>query len=310
MHVRRSFIALLLAASVVPLAAISLSASPASAQDAQGADAGAPIASSATATATVTAPPAVTVTAPAVPTVIVPIREDAELMPLHLGRFLEVEAERARTQRFGSGALTMVAGGIDIAIGIGTFAFIDSSLAPNDPDRPVLTALSVIPIALGGAVFLGGLLSLFTPSPMEHLFEAYAPIAIDKNLSPAQRLGRGEGMLLAASESEHGRRVVGAVTSFVLAAIIAGVAIGIGVDSSDFPPPNNAILAASLAGVSVVSIVQAIGALWWERGPAEIAWEQWHSAHEPVVVQTSKVHFSPNFAPIRNGAVGGFSLVF
>src|SRR5450631_2103040 len=98
MHVRRSFIALLLAGSVVPLAAISLSASPASAQDAQVADAGAPIASSAT-TATVSAPPVVTVIAPVAPPVVVPIREDAELMPLHLGRFLEVEAERARTQR-------------------------------------------------------------------------------------------------------------------------------------------------------------------------------------------------------------------
>jgi hypothetical protein len=298
MRVRRFVVSLAVFASFVSLASM------ASAQDAQP-DGGAAVIPTATTTQTTQPPPP-----PPVTTTATPPKED-EQEPLRLGRFLELEAQRAQRQRYGSAALAMIGGAIDVGIGIGTFAYVSSNSALFGDDQPLFTFISVFPMVLGGAQILGGLIDIFSASPMERLFEIYAPLAIRTDLTPTQRVSRGEALLFTAAETERGHRVAGAVSSFVVAAVAAGFAIGIGADSGDFPPPNNVIFAASLAGASVISIVQGIGALWWERGTAEVAWEQWHSMHEHVVVHTeSKVHFAPNFAPVHGGAVGGLSLVF
>jgi hypothetical protein len=170
--------------------------------------------------------------------------------------------------------------------------------------------VSALPIVFGGLQILSSVYSLFSVTPMEHLLEMYAPIAIDRNLTPAQRVARGEGLLFAASEIEHGRRTINAVGSFLVAAICAGFAIGIGLDTNDFPTPDNVLLATSLGGLAITEIVSGIGSLWWERGTAEVAWDQWHAMHEPVTVQTSRIQLRPTFAAIRGGGTGGLSLRF
>ncbi len=291
MHVRRFvFSAAALFASTVSLSSVAF------AQDA-------PVPSAAV---TVTTPPP----PPPQPPPPVVAKED-EQEPLRLGRFLELEAQRASRQRYGNATLSMIGGGITVGIGIGTYAYLSSNNLFNDATNGTLyTIIAVVPLVIGGVQILGGVIDLFTGSPMERLFEVYAPIAIRSDLTPTQRVARGEALLMTAAESERGRRITGAVTTFVLGAVLAGFAIGFGADNN-IMSPDNVLIAASLGGAALVSFVGGVGALWWERGPAEIAWEQWHSMHEHVVVHTeSKVRFAPTFAPIRGGATGGLSLVW
>jgi len=240
------------------------------------------------------------------------VRDDTdEQEPLRLGRFLELESQRAARQRYGSAVISMVGGALDAGIGIGTFAYLSSNGALNDPTNGALyTVIAVIPIVIGGLQFVGGVVDLFATTPMERLFETYAPIAIRSDLTPTQRLARGEALLMTAAESDRARRVMSAATSFLLGAVLTGFAIGFGVDNQ-IPQPDNAVLAVGLAGAALVSVIGGAGALWWERGPAEVAWEQWHAMHEHVVVHTeAKVRFAPSFAVIRGGATGGLSLLF
>jgi hypothetical protein len=100
------------------------------------------------------------------------------------------------------------------------------------------------------------------------------------------------------------------VSSFIVAAVGIGFAIGFGADTNDFPTPTNVLLATSFAGMAVIEVLAGIGSLWWERGPAEVAWDQWHALHEPVVVQTSRIHITPTFSPLPGGATGGVLLRF
>ncbi len=237
----------------------------------------------------------------------------SEQEPLRLGRFLQVEADRARNARYGTAGIGVVAGAVEVGIGIGLYAAVSSDSSLQGTDQSFLDFILAIPIVVGGLGMLSSVLSLFSVSPMEGLVDAYAPVAIDKNLTPAQRLGRGEGMLAAAAESEHKRRTVSAVTSFVFGGIIAGFAVAFGADSTLFEGETGAdaaLLSASFAGLSVAEVLSGFGQLWWERGPAEIAWEQWRSSHEEVVVQVSRVHVTPTFAPMRGGATAGLSLRF
>jgi len=117
-------------------------------------------------------------------------------------------------------------------------------------------------------------------------------------------------MLFEAAEAERGRRSFSAMGSFVAAALCVGFAFWTGLDTGHFPTPDNVLLATSFGSLAAVEVIAGIGSLWWERGPAEIAWEQWHATHEPVTVQTSTVHFTPTFAPTRGGATGGVLLRF
>jgi hypothetical protein len=304
MHVRRSLYAWLLVTSLTPIASVAF------AQD-TAIDGGAPIATSATASVT-TPPPPPTVTA----TVVVPpptttTSAISEQEPLRLGRFLQVEADRARAARYGNAAFGTIGGAVNVGIGIAVYAVVSSDSSLAGSDQSLFDFIAAIPIVFGGLSMLSSILSLFSVSPMENLVNAYAPIAVDKSLTPAQRLGRGEGMLVAAAGAEHGRRVVSSVTSFVFAGLMAGVAVFFAADTSLFPgTPDGALFAASFAGLSVAEVITGIGQLTWERGPAEVVWEQWHAAHEDVVVQVSQVHFAPLFAPTHGGATAGFSLRF
>jgi hypothetical protein len=298
--VRRPLVALLLVASTIGAASVAF------AQESTQADAGVPPPPTVTVTQTATPPPP--------PPPPAPTKDTAEEQePLRLGRFMQLESDRAHNQRYGSTTLKMIGGAADVGLGIGTFAYTSSycgSHACSAADQTIFTVVSVFPIVIGGVMIIDGILTLVTPSPMERLLEIYAPTAIDKNMSATQRLARGEALLLLAAESERKNRTVNAVSSFVGAAICVGLGFWTGLDTANFPEPNNALFAFTFAGAGVLQVLAGIGALWYERGAAEIAWEQWHAAHEHVTVETARVHFTPMFAPTRGGATGGLSLRF
>jgi hypothetical protein len=295
MHVRRSLCAWLLTLSMVPMGSIAL------AQDAQP-DGGAPIASS---SSVPTPPPPPTVTV-----VTKPPSGVSEQEPLRLGRFLQVEADRARAARYGNAAFGTISGAIEVGLGIATYVVVSSDSGLAGSDQTLFEVIAAVPIVFGGLQMLSSLLSLYSVSPMESLLDAYAPVAVDKNLTAAQRLGRGEGMLAAAADVERRRRVVSGVSSLVVAGLLVGVSIFFAADTTDFPSPDGPLLSVSFAVASAASLFSGIGQLWWERGAAEIAWDQWRSSHEDVVVQVARVHVAPTFAMVRGGATAGLSLRF
>jgi hypothetical protein len=285
---------------MIPLASVAF------AQDAQP-DGGAPVASSSSVPTTPPPPPPPTVTVVTKPP---PTSTVSEQEPLRLGRFLQLEADRARAARYGNAGLGTLGGAIEVGFGIAAYAIVSSIPASEISDQPLFEVVAAIPIVFGGLQIVSSLFSLYTVTPMESLLDAYGPIAVDKNLTPAQRLGRGEGMLAAAADLDHRRRTVSAISSFVLAGLMAGLSIFFAVDTTDFPSPDGPLLSVSFAVTSLTTLFSGVGQLWWERGSAEIAWDQWRSSHEDVVVQVSRVHFAPMFAPTRGGATAGLSLRF
>jgi hypothetical protein len=296
-----------LVSAIVPFASL------ASAQDAQSADGGAPITTTTVTTAPPTTTTPTTAQAQTQTQTQTPQSTPSEQEPLRLGRFVELEADRARAKRYGGSAVEMVVGAGGILSGALVFTIdttgVDSSLVT------VLDILGVASIIAGGLALVDGIISLVVPSPMERLFDRYAPVAIDKSLSPSDRLRRGELMLEAMSNAERTQRITGAASSIVLAVIEAGLAIFVAADNDIWANDGNAdadraIFTAAFALGAVTSLGDGIGKIVWERGAAEIAWEHWHSMHETVVVQTSKVKFTPTVGPVRGGAVAGFSLRF
>jgi hypothetical protein len=301
-----------LVASIVPIASL------ASAQDATQ-DAGAPITTTTTNTTTTTATTtaAPTATTPPTPTVTTTpqttVTTPSEQEPLRLGRFVELEADRARAKRYGGSAVEMVVGAGGILSGALVF-----TLDTTGVDQSLVTVLDILGVAsliAGGLAVVDGIISLVVPSPMERLFDRYAPVAIDKSLSASDRLRRGELMLEAMANAERTQRITGAASSIVLAVLEAGLAIFVAADNDLWANDGNAgadraIFTAAFALGAVTSLGDGIGKIVWERGAAEVAWEHWHSMHETVTVQTSKVKFTPSVAPIHGGAVAGFSLRF
>lgn len=293
--------------SIVPIASL------ASAQDATQ-DAGAPITTTTTTTATtatVTATTAPTSTPTPTQTQTPAPPSTSEQEPLRLGRFIELEGDRARARRYGSSAVGMLIGAGTIVSGALVFT-IDS----GDPTlNTVIDMLGVFSMIMGGVQVVDSLISFFVPSPMERLFDRYAPIAIDKSLTSADRLRRGEMMLEAMASSEHSQRTLNGVSSIVVGVLLAGVGIFIGADNDLWGTDpsltfDRAIITTSFELIAASSIAEGVGKVVWERGAAEVAWEHWHAMHETVVVQTSKVHFTPMFGPTHNGAMAGFSLRF
>jgi hypothetical protein len=306
----RSLLALALVSSIVPIASL------ANAQDATQ-DGGAPITTTTVTTApTTTTAPTQTATPTPTPTTTAPtttVISPSEQEPLRLGRFIELEADRARAKRYGGSAVEMVVGAGGILSGALVFTLDTTNVDPSLVT--VLDILGVVSIIAGGLAVVDGIISLVVQSPMERLFDRYAPVAIDKSLSASDRLRRGELMLEAMSNAEHTQRITGAASSIVLAAIEAGLAIFVAADNDLWANDANAsadraIFTAAFALGAVTSLGDGIGKIVWERGAAEVAWEHWHSMHETVVVQTSKVKFTPTIAPIHGGAVAGFNLRF
>ena len=304
-----------LVSSIVPVASL------ANAQDATQ-DAGAPIATTtttATTTATTTTAPTPTPTQTQTQTPTPPQTQTQtqtpastqEQEPLRLGRLIELEADRARARRYGGSAVSMIIGAGGVASGA-----LLLTLDTTDPTtNTIFDMLGVFTMVLGGLQVVDGLYSLFVPSPTERLFDRYAPIAIDKSLTATDRLRRGELMLEAMANAEHTQRITGAATSIVTGVLLAGLGIFVGAfnDLWGTDPSlqtDRVIITLSFELVAASSIAEGIGKAVWERGAAEVAWEHWHAMHQTVVVQTSKVKFTPMFGPTHNGAMAGFNLRF
>jgi hypothetical protein len=230
-----------------------------------------------------------------------------------LGRLVELEADRARARRYLGSAFEIVGAGSIIASGAFEFTFDTSGIDPSLVT--VFQVLGGVEIGLGIAMALDGVVSLFVKSPMERMFDAYAPIAVDKRMSAAERLRRGEGLLEAMANRERSARITGIASSVIAAAIETGVGIWLVADN-DFwgsDPTSNFYrpFLGAMLGLSVVSVAgEAVARALWERGPAELAWEHWRISHEPASVQTSHLQIRPMFAPTVGGAVGGLRFVY
>jgi hypothetical protein len=302
-------------ACVVPIASI------ASAQDTQP-DAGAPNATTTvapTVTATQTPTPTQTQTPPQTPP---PTQTQAQAQThapseqeaFRLGRMIELEAERARARRYGSSTVQMVLGA-GAMVSSGLIFTLDLSGADSGL-QTMVDILAVTGMIAGGLTIVDGLISFFVETPMERLFDRYAPIAIDASLTPDDRLRRGEMMLESMANAERSQRITGGVSSLVLGILEAGLAVFFAADNDLWSPydpnatANRAIFATSFGLLAATAVGDAIGKIVWERGPAEVAWEHWHASHEVVTVQTSKVRFTPYLGPTLGGAAAGFSLRF
>ena len=292
--------------SIVPIASLSR------AQDATQ-DAGAAVTTStSTSTSTTTATATTTTTAPTpTPTQTATPASTLEQEPLRLGRLLELEADRARARRYGGSAVGMIVGAGTIVSGALVFG-IDS----GDPNlNTIVDMLGVFTMVMGGLQIVDGIISLVVPSPTERLFDRYAPIAIDKSLTAADRLRRGEMMLEAMANTERSQRTLNGASSIVVGVLLAGLGVFIGADNDLWGTDpsfslDRAIITTSFELVAAASIAEGVGKVVWERGAAEVAWEHWHAMHETVVVQTSKVTLTPMFGPTHNGAMAGLSLRF
>jgi len=302
MPVRYSLRAFVLAACVIPMGSV------ASAQDAQP-DAGAPIAST---NVPPPPPPTSTVIAtPPPPFLATPTISEQE--PLRLGRMVELEADRARARRYGASTVEMVVGAGGIISGALAFTIDTTGVDPGLVT--VLDTLGVVSIVAGGLAVLDGVISLFIPSPMERMFDRYAPVAIDKSMSAADRVHRGEQLLESMASLEHTQRITGAAGSLVVAGLEVGLAIFFAADNDLWTNDSNAgfdrPVFATLIGIGAISSIgEALAKLIWERGPAEIAWEHWHASHEQITVQTARLRFTPTITPTHGGATVGLSLRF
>jgi hypothetical protein len=227
---------------------------------------------------------------------------------------IELEAERARARRYGGSVVEMVLGG-----GLMVSSALALTLDTTGVDQTLVTVLDVVTITglvFGGLTVVGGIISLFVESPMERLFDRYAPVAIDTSLTPSARVHRGEEMLEAMANSERSSRITGAAESMVIGVLEAGLAVFFAADSDIWGPASNnsdvnrVIISTAFAIGAAGSIGEAIAKLVWERGSAEIAWEHWHTGHEIATVHTSRVRFTPSLTPTHGGATAGFSLRF
>jgi len=307
----RSLPVLLLSASVLSVAVAASAqdqpAPPPSASATASSSAPTPPPPPATATATAAPPPAPAPPPPATK------RED-EQEPLRLGRLIETEADRARARRYGGSVIGMVTGAGVIVSG----AILMAVGTPPGYDSTPVDILGVMTIALGGVQVLSNVISLFATTPMERLFDAYAPIAIDKEIAPSERVRKGEVLLGAMAEAERGRRNTEAVSGLVLGAVYAGFAVVFAVDDQIIVSPDpqtNGLFRAAFAvafGFGAASAVgEAIGAWIWDRGPAEVAWEHWQASHGSVTVRTeSSLQLRPVFTPVLGGGTAGLRLRF
>jgi hypothetical protein len=320
----RSFPILFLCASV----SVVLVASAATAQDQ-------PVAPTATATATATtaapspsppptAPPATTTppvtTAPPPPpptaATAAPTKHEDDQEPLRLGRLIETESDRAKARRFGGSAVGMVTGGGIIASGALILAV---GVQPGN-DATFIDIFGVTTMIIGGVQVVSNLVSLFITSPMERMFDAYAPIAIDKDLAPSERVRRGEVLLASMAELERRNRLTEGTTNLVVGVIETGLAIVVAADKDlvfDYNPAANDVWRASFALAfalgAATTLGSAIASMVWERGPAEVAWEHWQATHGNVTVHTeakNKLQLRPLIAPMPGGGMAGVRLRF
>ncbi len=212
---------------------------------------------------------------------------------------LRLEASRARTGRYFNGVLSTLAGaGVVVAGVVSLTTAADGDNARKD--------ISYIIIGTGGLGLLSSVLGLFGQTPIERLYEAYAPFAEDPKFTADQRLREGEEALRQMAESDTTSRRIGGITNIVVGAALGGLAIFFGV--STLFTPDDRIVLGTLTGVSaVVAIGSGIGQMWFQRGPAEVALEHWEAARG---LKHEALSLRPTFSPTRGGAMGGFTLTF
>ncbi len=306
MHVRPSYRSAFVLAACLPLASVAFAQNGGQPE----ADGGAPIASTNVAPPP-PPPPTVTAVIAQPPPPVVPTISEQE--PLRLGRLVELEADRARTRRYGASAVEMIVGVGGIISGSLAFAINTNGVDPTFVT--LLDTLGVVSMVVGGLAIIDGVVSLIVESPMERMFDRYAPVAVDKTLSAADRVHRGEQLLESMAALEHTQRTTSGAGALVIAGLEVGLAIFFAADNDLWANDTNAgfdrPVFATLIGLGAVSSIgEALAKLIWERGPAEVAWEHWHTAHEIITVQTARVHVTPTFTPIRGGATAGLSLRF
>lgn len=249
---------------------------------------------------TIAAPtaPAPTPTAPtATPTPTPTVSAVDEDLPLRFRDMLRLEASRARASRYFNGTLSILGGGAVVGVGVYSLTIAEDSLTKD---------LSYLIIGSGGLSLLSAILGMFGQTPIERLYESYAPFAEDHKFSANQRLVEGEEALRVMAGSDASSRRIGGITNIVVGAVLGGFAIFFGV-TSDFSARDRIVLG-TLTGVSaLVAIGSGVGQLWFQRGPAELALEHWESARG---LKREAFTIAPVLTPVTQGAVGGVSLTF
>lgn len=256
------------------------------------------------ASAPITTPAPAPVPAPAAALTATPTPAASEVdedLPLRFRDMLRLEASRARTSRYFNGALSIVGSGGVVAAGVWSL----TSAQPGDDGRKYISYLI---IGTGGLGLLSAVLGLFGQTPIERLYEAYAPFADDKKFSADQRLREGEEALRGMAASDAASRRIGGITNIVVGAALGGLAVFFGVSTTLFPNPDDRLVLGMLTGVSaLVAVGSGIGQLWFQRGPAELALEHWEAARG---LRREAFVLTPVLSPLRNGAAGGFSMTF
>ena len=222
-----------------------------------------------------------------------------EDLPLRLRDMLRLEASRAKASRYFNGTLSIIGGGGVVAAGVYSL----TTAADGDSLRK---DVSYLIIGTGGLSVLSAVLGMFGQTPIERLYESYAPFAEDHKYSADQRLREGEEALRGMAASDEASRRIGGITNIVIGAVVGGLAVFFA--ASSVFPDNYRIVLGTLTGVSaLVAIGAGIGQLWFQRGPAELALEHWEAARG---LRREAFTVTPMFGPTRNGAIGGVTLRF
>jgi hypothetical protein len=229
----------------------------------------------------------------------VPVASVDEDLPLRFRDMLRLEASRAKASRYFNGTLSIIGGGGVVAAGVYSL----TTAADGDSLRK---DISYLIIGTGGLSVLSAVLGMFGQTPIERLYESYAPFADDHKYSAEQRLREGEEALRGMAASDESSRRINGITNIVVGAAIGGLAVFFAA-SSVFPDDDRIVLG-TLTGVSaLVAIGSGIGQLWFQRGPAELALEHWEAARG---LRREAFTITPMISPTRSGAVGGVTLAF
>lgn len=220
-----------------------------------------------------------------------------EDLPLRFRDMLRLEASRARASRYFNGTLSILASGA--VVGVGVYSL---TIAQDDLSH----ALSYLIIGSGGLGLLSAILGVFGQTPLERLYESYAPFAEDHKYSADQRLLEGEEALRGMAASDAASRKIGGITNIVVGAVLGGFAVFFGATSS-FSDRDRIVLGTLTGASAVIAIGSGIGQLWFQRGPAEVALEHWEAARG---LRREALTIVPMFAPVNHGVVGGVSLTF
>jgi|GEM_PF-3692163 len=211
-----------------------------------------------------------------------------------LQALLQSHASEARTSRLTFGSLAIATGLAAVPVGIVAQAAWKQDYG--------------IGLWVTGALLLGfGTVSLVVETPLEALDRQFRASAL--TLSPADQLAFGVGGLASVASGARTGRVVGAITTFVLAGIFFGLAIGewaaagnaVGTDKTD-KQANGAtalVLGGLFCGGATAQLVLP--------SPAETAYATYRAGQG---TQGNGVHVSAGLLPLRGGGMVGVGGAF